>query len=165
MYNGRKRHHALKYQSCILWNGIIIHLSDVYEGKKHDISILRKPKLIAKIEEQQELHLEKRLFVYGDPGYKVGRHILSPYNTTEENLFNRCMASYRICVEWGFGKMIKDWAFLDFYKNLKLKLQQVPTMYRVGVLLSNIRFCYYSNQTAIAFEISTPTIHEYLNKI
>ena len=168
MYNGHKRHHALKYQSCILWNGVIVHLSKVFEGKKHDIAILRESGLINKLEQQQERYLSTRLFVYGDPAYKVGRHILSPFksqrNTEEENLFNTCMSSYRICVEWGFGKVIKDWAFLDFYKNLKLELQQVPTLYTVGVLLSNIRSCYYSNQTAMTFDIPCPTIEEYLNK-
>jgi hypothetical protein len=37
----------------------------------------------------------------------------------------------REAVEWGFGKIISDFAFLDFKKNLKLLLQNVGIMYSV----------------------------------
>ena len=140
-----------------LWNGIIVHLSDVFEGKKHDMSIFRASKLLDKMEYFQNIYFNEHLYLYGDPAYQIGQFILSPYksinNTAQMNLFNTCMTSYRICVEWGFGKVVQEWAFIDFYKNQKLMLQPVSQMYTVAVLLSNLRSCYYGNQTAAIFEI------------
>jgi nuclease HARBI1 len=52
------------------------------------------------------------------------------------------------CVEWGFGKISGNFAFLDFKKNLKLLLQPVGHYYLVGRLLTNVHTCLYGSQTS-----------------
>ncbi|KAL1477329.1 hypothetical protein MTO96_003228 [Rhipicephalus appendiculatus] len=57
--------------------------------------------------------------------------------TRLQALFNRHMSTVRLAVEWGFGKTVAEFAFLDFKKNQKLLLQNVGQMYRVGTILAN----------------------------
>lgn len=93
--------------------------------------------------------------------------ILKPYCsrilTPEQVAFNRAMSSVRQAVEWGFGKVIIEFAFLDFRKNQKLLLQHVGQMYKVGVILTNCHTCLYGSQTGTYFNIVPPTLEQYLN--
>ncbi|KAM7291846.1 hypothetical protein ISCGN_028417 [Ixodes scapularis] len=72
--------------------------------------------------------------IYGDPAYPLRRLLMRPYGgatlTQQRVLFNRGMSTVRQAVEWGFGKIISEFAFLDFKKNQKLYLQDVGRMNR-----------------------------------
>lgn len=72
------------------------------------------------------------------------------------------MSALRQSVEWGFGKVINEFAFLDFKKNQKLLLQDVGTMYRTAVILTNCHTCLYGSQTAQYFEVNPPLLENYL---
>ena len=168
MYGGHKRKHAIKFQAVTLWNGLIGHLSDVYEGKKHDISIFRESAIESCMDVVGARYINEEFFLYGDPAYKLGNHMLSPFTsvniTTEEILFNQQMARYRIIVEWMFGVVVKDWGFIDYAKNMKLYLQPVANQYVVACLLTNFKSCCYGNQAESTYGVPTPTIWEYFNK-
>ena len=45
--------------------------------------------------------------------------------TDAEKAYNMNLSQVRICVEWMFGKVAKEFAFIDYSKNLKLRLQPV----------------------------------------
>ena len=49
------------------------------------------------------------------------------------------MTPLRIGVEWGFGEVLKTFAFLDHKKNIKLFLQPVGLLYKVAVILTYYR--------------------------
>lgn len=72
------------------------------------------------------------------------------------------MSSMRQAVEWGFGKIIGEFAFLDLKKNQKLLLQEISMMYTTGMILSNCHTCLYGSQTAQYYNIQPPTLEEYL---
>lgn len=116
---------------------------------------------------QIAIHGEKKYIIYGDPAYPMSELILKPYCskilTPEQVVFNKSMSSVRQAVEWGFGKVIAEFAFLDFKKNQKLLLQEVSNMYMAGVILSNCHTCLYGSQTASYFSTVPPTLEEYLN--
>jgi hypothetical protein len=59
-----------------------------------------------------------------------------------------------ICVEWGFKEITQVWTFLDFRRNLKIFKFPVAKYYVIAAFLSNIRNCFYSNQTATYFGCS-----------
>ena len=82
--------------------------------------------------------------------------------TDEQVLFNHSMSKVRECVEWGFGKVVAIFAFVDFKKNQKVFLQPVGCMYIIAVLLINIHTCFYSSQTSQYFNVDPPNVHEYL---
>lgn len=92
--------------------------------------------------------------------------ILKPFSTRNitpiEANFNRRMSTVRQAVEWSFGKIIAEFAFLDFKKNQKLLWQDVGKMYVVGTLLTNCHTCLYGSQSSIYFNLEPVTLEQYL---
>lgn len=92
--------------------------------------------------------------------------LLKPYSTRalteEQQIFNTRMSAVRQAVEWGFGHVIREFAFLDFKKNQKLYLQDIGAMYLTATILTNCHSCLYGNQTSKYFGTEPPTLQEYL---
>ncbi|KAF2905764.1 hypothetical protein ILUMI_00413 [Ignelater luminosus] len=109
---------------------------------------------------------EQYVLLYGDPAYPLTDLLLCPYagrNLTEQQQnFNRSMSTVRKSVEWGFGKVISEFAFLDYKKNQKLLLQDIGNMYRTAVILTNCHTCLYGSQSNQYFNIEPSTLEEYL---
>ena len=89
-------------------------------------------------------------------GY-MGAHL-----TAQQQDFNTAMSGVRISVEWLFGDVVRNFAFLDWKKNLKVWLQPVAKYYLVGALFTNCRACLYGNSTSAFFGLSTPNLGDYL---
>jgi len=107
--------------------------------------------------------------IYGDPAYGITRNILAPFRgahlTADQEIFNRDMTKVRISVEWGFGKIIQYFAYLDFKKNLKILLQPVGKYYFVASLLINCHTCLYGSVTSSYFEVDPPSLEKYLSNV
>ena len=56
--------------------------------------------------------------LYGDPAYGLNQNILPPFKvaqiTANERAFNKQVSKVRKSVEWGFGKIMQYYAYLDF---------------------------------------------------
>lgn len=104
--------------------------------------------------------------LYGDPAYPLRNLLLKPYGGSclkpHEAFFNKRMSTVRQAVEWGFGKVARDFAFIDFHKNQKLCRQVLGRMYKVATLLANCQACLYGNQVSMYFGVDAPALHEYL---
>lgn len=72
---------------------------------------------------------ESDLVMCVDLAYPLHPHLIMPFRggdlTEEQQHFNSCMSKVYQSVEWGFGKVVQQFAFLDFKKNLKLYLQPI----------------------------------------
>jgi hypothetical protein len=164
-YNGHHRVHALKYQSVVMADGMIVSLSGPYPGNRHDVYMLNESRLI---ENLSNINYEDndRFFIYGDAGYTSKRHLLTGYQgidlSTTQKHFNRVMSSIREPVEWCFKDIIQKWGFLRDKWNLKSGLQPVGNYYRVAAILTNCHNCFYPNQTSQYFGCKPGTIYEYL---
>ena len=105
--------------------------------------------------------------IYGDPAYPLRVHLQSPFRnavlTADMEAFNKGMSSVRVSVEWLFGDVINYFKFLDFKRNLKIRLSQVGKMYIVCAILRNALTCMYKNTTSRFFELEPPTIQKYFN--
>ena len=89
--------------------------------------------------------------------------------TVAQARWTELMNALRETVEWGFMLVVRDWAFVDFKKNMKLALQPVSMMYIVAVLLTNVKSCMMAekydglgNEIANKFGVSPPSVHRYL---
>ena len=93
--------------------------------------------------------------IYGDPAYGLSRNILAPYRaailTADEKQFNSAMSKVRVSVEWGFGKILQNFAFPDFKKNLKVLVQPVAKYYLVAGILANCHTCLYGSLVSTFF--------------
>lgn len=156
VYSGHKRAHVLKFQNMTLPNGIILQMSMPYLGKQHDCFILRDTGFL----DQMSTYC-KEFCVYGDKGEQLMRPFSGVNLSYAEKEFNRKMSQVRQCVEWSFGKIIQQFAFLDFNKNLKLFLQPVGQYYFLATLMTNAHTCFYGSQTCNYFDIECISIYEY----
>ena len=62
---------------------------------------------------------------------------------------NKNMSAFRVSVEYGFGKILQQFDFLDFRKNQKLYIQFLKEQYYVAAILVNCQSCLRSNQILI----------------
>ncbi|KAM7436750.1 hypothetical protein ABFA07_013482 [Porites harrisoni] len=151
MYSGHKRVHCLKFQSVMAPNGIIAHLFGPIEGRRHDAFMLGESNLLPLLERMVKPNGDPYV-VYGDPAYGITRHIISPFRgahlTRPQQLFNAEMSKCRICVEWGFGKI------LQYFK-----------YYLVGALLINCHTCLYGSLTGTYFDLEPPSLETYLSNL
>ncbi|KIO20073.1 hypothetical protein M407DRAFT_81945, partial [Tulasnella calospora MUT 4182] len=167
LYNGWKRIHALKWHSVITPDGLHSHVFGPVEGRRHDETLYKESGLAAILDEYSWDPERNPLAIYGDPAYGLGPHLLSPfkgaYLSDTEQAFNSRMSKVREAVEWGFGDAVRQFAFLDFSKNLKVLLQPVGLLYSVALLLSNAHTILHHPQIPQYFHCSPPSLQEYFN--
>ncbi|KAK7864355.1 hypothetical protein R5R35_007921 [Gryllus longicercus] len=165
-YSGHKRKHCLKYQSVLCPDGIIANLQGPFHGRRHDAAMLRDSGLYEQLL-QTAVFPDKQYVIYGDSGYPIRQLLLRPFQgrniSEDQQSFNAAMSGLRQSVEWGFAKVVNDFAFIDFKKNQKLLLQDVGSMYKTAVLLSNCHTCLYGSQVGSFFNTQPPSLEEYLN--
>lgn len=165
-YSGHKRQHCVKYQSVLAPDGLIVSLKGAYPGRRHDAGIFRESNIYNQLEQCATFENEEKYALYGDCAYPIRELLLCPYSsrnlTPLQQNFNTCMSPLRQAVEWGFGKIVSEFAFLDFKKNNKLLLQDISTMYTIAAILTNCHTCLYGSQTAQYFNTEPPSLNEYL---
>ena len=83
--------------------------------------------------------------VYGDTAYPLRVRLQTSFRnmilTPQMVNFNKGMSSVRVSVEWLFGDIVEYFKFVDFKKNLKIRLSSVGKMYNVCALLRNALTC------------------------
>jgi len=159
----------LKYQSVVYPNGIIGRLDGPFNGHRHDAAILN----LSRMREEMELEFQGNGWnysLYGDPGYSNQKFIKVGYKnyrklTQLERRFNRDMSALRVSVEYGFGKILQQFALVDFKKNQKLYQQRLKEQYFVAAMLVNCQACLKSNQISDYFNCAPPSLEKYLESV
>ena len=94
---------------------------------------------------------------YGDPAYGISRHIISPFRgahlTPLKQQFNSDMSKV------SNGDLVRFFAYLDFYKNLKVLLQPVGKYYAVGAHLTKCNTCLHGSVTSSFFGLEPPHLN------
>ena len=164
VYNGHKRTHGLKYQGIMTPDGLFSHFFGPFEGRRHDITVLRE----SKVEEITTLAKNLGFYVYGDPAYRSRNGFISPHAgaalTPEEQDFNKGMSGVRVAVEWGFGSVMNQWRFFESKREQKLLLSPIGNWYLTAVLLANCQTCVRKgNEISDVFKLDPPSLEEYLS--
>ena len=134
--------HALKFHSVVTPNSLIANLHEPCEGCGQDGFLIRDPGLLDQLQVHRNhqrplLDGESPVYsLYVDPVYPVRAQLLAPHRgvnlTLDQILFNAGMSAVRVSVEYGFQKVLQQFAFLDFKKSLKILLQPVGPLYVVA---------------------------------
>lgn len=136
------------------------------EGRRHDAFLLAASGILEQLQHRMNQANGKPFVLYGDPAYPVRSHLIAPFRgallSQAEQQFNRDMSAVRTSVEWGYGKIIQYFAFMDFSKNLKVLLQPVGKLYCVAALLVNCHTCLYGSLTGRFFGLEPPMLETYL---
>ena len=163
IYNGHKRVHAIKFQSVVAPNGMIVNLFGPVEGRKHDSGMLACSGLLTKLQQHSYAPNGNPLCIYGDPAYPLRAHLQGPFPgpNVAQKAYNKSMSQCRVAVEWVFSDIINFFAFLDFKKDLKIGLSAVGKMYVCCALIRNARNCLYKSTTSNFFELEPPSLMDY----
>lgn len=167
VYNGWKRVHCLKFHSLVAPDGLHIHVYGPMDGRRHDETLLKESGLEALLEQHFWGPEGETLYVYGDPAYGVGAHLLSPYKgpaiSDEQHKWNSAMSHVREAVEWGFKEVTQQFAFLDFKANHKILLQPCAVYYLISILLCNAHTILHHPQIPQFFGCLPPALTEYFH--
>jgi hypothetical protein len=96
-----------------------------------------------------------RVLTHGDSAYAVNT------NTCKGGGYN--LSRTRICVEWGFQKIVSKWAGVDYDRRQQLFLTGPGSLYLTAGLLTNIPTCMYGSLTSTYFGIKPPSAAAYLS--
>lgn len=160
----------MKYQSTVLPNGLIANLYGPVTGRRHDSYMLNESQLMEKIQQKWSApQFLQHYCIFGDSGYPLKPRLITPYLgnslSQQQKLFNTSMSKMRICVEWEFGEIFEQFAFLDFKKNQKIYLQPLSKYMKVAAILKNCQTCLNGSQTSAYFNLSPPNLESYLNNL
>jgi hypothetical protein len=171
VYSGKHKSHGLKFELVVLPNGLTSWLFGPVEGRRHDCFVLNMGGLKNNLDGLNEtcvMTYGSEICVIADKGYAIHKFIQTPYkgsNLDEQQLaFNDLVNSVRMCVEWNFSKITTYFAQLDFFRNQKILLSSIGTMYICAAFFSNCHTCFYGSETSAFFDCMPPTIEEYLSK-
>ncbi|KAJ8911974.1 hypothetical protein NQ315_003252 [Exocentrus adspersus] len=134
-------------------------LKGAYTGRRHDAGIFRDSGLYRELEQKAIVNQDEKYALYGDQAYGLMELLLTPYPGRPDDLlphqreFNGSMKLLRVSVEWGFQKIKKP--------EIIIRIQDLDSMYKVAVLLTNCHTCLCGSQTATYFNTVPPTLEEY----
>jgi len=165
VYNGWKCIHCLKYHAVLTPDGIIIHIYGPVDGRHHDETVYKESGLAELLEQHFWTPNQQPLFIYGDPAYNIGSHILCPFKgpvvTQEQQAFNTKMSRVREPVEWIFKEVTQKFTFLDFACSQKILLSPCGLFYLVSILLCNAHTILHHPQIPQYFACPPPSLQEY----
>lgn len=168
MFNGHKRHHALKYHVLVTPDGIISHMSNAEPGNTHDFRIYENSGLREILDVHAFDENNEPLAIFGDAAYHIERHVMTGYPESNEmtvfqSRFNKAMAQQRVAAEMALGKVVQLFSSFNFADNLRVRSTPVAVYFKVAVLLTNLHTCYNGSTVCSHFDMSAPRALEYMN--
>jgi len=173
VYNGHKKVHAIKFQSCVAWDGMISHLNGPWVGSRHDSGIFQDSGLHDVLETLPYVRFGNAttpVALYADDGYALSERVFCPHPDGRINArhqaFNTAMSNSRITVEWSYGRITALWRSLSLKDNQKLFKSPIGVYYLVGALLTNCLTCIEGgNAITDHAGFRPPSLEEYLRTL
>ena len=144
-------------------------------GARHDSFVLSQSRIVEILHdvcrggqfETTPGGLGKDYVLFGDSAYPISAFLWRMYKgimTAAQTTFNRDMAPARVTVEWGFGKIVNLWPFLDYRKKSQVLLSPVGLYFPVANVLTNMHTCLSrGNIVSLEFELEPPSLEDYMN--
>jgi nuclease HARBI1 len=167
-YSGHKRVHGIKFQNTTTPDGYIAHLFGPIAGSRHDSYMLSESQLLPQL--QALMPAGGTIYtLYGDPAYPQSVYLIGGIAGAQEGsveaAWNTAMSSGRICVEWTFGEVGRQFRALDLKQGLQIFRLPVAKYYAVAVFFCNCRNSVYGSQTAKYFECEPMSLEDYINLV
>ncbi|CAB1120258.1 unnamed protein product [Ectocarpus sp. CCAP 1310/34] len=164
-YTGWKRVHSLKYQAVDSPDGIISQHWGPMLGRRHDVALLGLSGLLETLMQSFNDAAGAPYYIFGDPAYQVSPWLMAPYKGLLSVAEVAFMSRVRVTVEWGFGRVVALWPFVDYVKKQQVALSAcgLGKQYAVAGILTNCHCCFYPNSTVKFFDLAPPSLQEYLS--
>lgn len=86
--------------------------------------------------------------------------------TPQQFEFNAAMSSVREAVEWSYKDIKQQFTTMDFARMLKVRKAPIAQMYKMSILLWNVKVCLHGGgQVGMNFGCAPPTLQEYLASV
>lgn len=140
-------------------DGILIHLSEAFDGTHNDIEMFALTRMDHLLDEHAYDTRGRPLAIFGDNAYQLGAHVLVRYDEypgmpDHEARYNKVMSEQRCSIEWEFGEITRYFGALNYRRQQQLLKSPVEYHYRAMALMTNIRTCIYGNQLALIFALT-----------
>ncbi len=164
-FSGHKWKHGLKFQHIMLPNSLVCHSYGPFPGRRHDASLYGVSGVDAQLAQIRSCN-GAQLAIYSDQAYPLHPWLLTPYPgdnlSAQQQQFNTSMSPLRTAVEWGFAKLSTYFTFVNFYANLKMRLQPIGHYFQTAMLLANCHTCCYGSEVATYFDLLPLPLELYL---
>ena len=104
--------------------------------------------------------------MFGDSAYPISTFLWRMYKgvmSAVQRAFNKDMSPERVTAEWGFGKIVQLWPFLDYRKKNKVLLSPVGLHLQVGNILTNMHTCLSEgNAVSLRYGLRPPSLDVYM---
>lgn len=164
-YNGNHRIHCLEFQGVSFPDGMIGDLYGPVCGARHD-GYMNNASLIMERMRDCQINSIIKYSLYRDkayrnqPPYGYAAHrapqepaVIDPALAHE----NRLMSTFRLGIEWSFGKVTECTKFLETCR-LKIFMQPVALHYINAVIFANTHTCLYASQAALFHDCQPPSL-------
>jgi len=166
--------YALSPEPCVA--GVQPYPYGPINGCRHDSFVLASSRIIAVLRDicrggplawrGAPGGLGKDYVLFGDSAYPISAFLWRMYKgvmTAVQQAFNKDMSPARVTVEWGFGKIVNLWPFLDYRKKSKVLLSPVGLYFPVANILTNIHTCLSrGNIMSLEFGLEPPELDAYM---
>lgn len=166
----RKKGHGFQYQTLESPDGLVMHCAYAGDGSRGDSYLLWATKL----KPFWRAHYVLRFFrMLADSAYGNDDVVIALYKRRRgepvlpllRRNFNDRLSPIRTEVEWGYEKIVRDWAMIDFKKKIQIERCNVEALFHLAVWLTNVKTCARrGNQISKWFDCEPPTLDEYLTK-
>ena len=143
-WTGWKKLHGLKWQTCLLVNGMDFEVWGPASVRRNDNFTLHRSNIEDKLHELQ-MGNELKFRVHGDSAYTVTDYIVSGGG--------KGMAAVRETIEWSYKDLKTTWKYCDYKHALKIRNQPLGKIFFVCMLLRNAHVILNGNQTSDYFVI------------
>jgi hypothetical protein len=166
----RKKGHGFQYQTLESPDGLVMHCWYAEDGSRGDPYLL----WASKLQPFWRAHFFLRFFrMLADSAYGNNDIIIALFKRRRgepvlpilRRTFNSLLSPIRTEVEWGYEKIVRDWAMIDFRKKIQIEKCNVEALFHLAVWLTNVKTCARrGNQISKWFNCEPPTLDEYLSK-
>ena len=146
-YNGDKGCHGYNTMSAFFPNGMIA-MSDPFYGKTHDSRLMHETGWIRIIRDAARADGEF-YSVFGDAAFgssDVVQCMVKGVYHPDDRSFNAIMSRIRVHIENAFGGQSNQFAFLSFFRSIKMGGRNATRQFIVAAIFMNIRATFYGNQ-------------------
>lgn len=165
-YSGHKRAHCLVYLTVSTPDGLVLYLYGPEVGRRHDMTLYRQSGVDDQLRETLLIDAQQ-FYIYGDPAFVLRPWMQVGFNrafaTPAQHTFNAAMSSAREAVEWSYKDTKQQFTTMDFRRMLMVRKAPVALMYKMSILLWNVKVCLHGGgQVGTYFKCVPPTLREYL---
>ena len=168
VYTGHKQEHCFKFQTVVVPDGLIVHSTAAHSGRDHDARVMRDSGLLDRWNASPVL---MNFNLVADSAYPNRNGVVSLYTQVQRQnhihcaAFNHRMSPLRQPVEWGYGRMMKLWGFLNTTEQMRSGVVSVSDLWLLSVWLTNLVTCAEGRNIISDYygTMKPPTLEEYLD--